>query len=101
MVIHSFHGYHWIYWIGPGLGAIVAAGFYKFIKVLEYETANPGQDSAEVTIQRKAARILAQAVLKENGAVGSTGGPLMGSKSWPFNLVAAVTGRPVVERDTT
>jgi len=25
----------WIYWLGPMLGAIVAAGFYKFIKVLE------------------------------------------------------------------
>lgn len=35
---------HWIYWVGPILGAILAAGFYKFIKVLEYETVNPGQD---------------------------------------------------------
>ena len=26
------------------LGTIIASGFYKFIKVLEYETANPGQD---------------------------------------------------------
>jgi hypothetical protein len=27
------------------LGALLAAAFYKFIKVLEYETANPGQDA--------------------------------------------------------
>ncbi|KAH8162203.1 hypothetical protein CIB48_g6052 [Xylaria polymorpha] len=40
----SFPTYHWIYFIGPILGALVAAGFYKFIKVLEYETVNPGQD---------------------------------------------------------
>ncbi|KAH8723159.1 aquaporin-like protein [Phaeosphaeriaceae sp. PMI808] len=35
---------HWIYWAGPGIGAIIAVVFYKFIKVLEYEVANPGQD---------------------------------------------------------
>ncbi|KAI1145678.1 aquaporin-like protein [Nemania diffusa] len=40
----SFPTYHWIYFIGPILGALIASGFYKFIKVLEYETANPGQD---------------------------------------------------------
>ncbi|KAJ8107022.1 hypothetical protein ONZ43_g6865 [Nemania bipapillata] len=40
----SFPTYHWIYFIGPILGALVASGFYKFIKVLEYETVNPGQD---------------------------------------------------------
>ena len=35
---------HWIYWVGPGLGAVVALVFYQFIKMLEYEVANPGQD---------------------------------------------------------
>jgi aquaporin related protein len=34
-----------VYWLGPALGSVVAAGFYKFIKLLEYETANPEQDS--------------------------------------------------------
>ncbi|KAK4979498.1 hypothetical protein LTR28_004303 [Elasticomyces elasticus] len=47
VVDHSFPHYHWIYWLGPFLGAVVAAGFYKFIKVLEYETANPGQVPGE------------------------------------------------------
>ncbi|KAI9711280.1 MAG: hypothetical protein M1820_002267 [Bogoriella megaspora] len=36
---------HWIYWVGPFIGALIAVGFYKFIKVLEYEMANPGQDA--------------------------------------------------------
>ncbi|CAK4034432.1 aquaporin-2-like [Lecanosticta acicola] len=45
VVNHNFHGYHWIYWVGPLLGAIVASGFYKFIKILEYETVNPDQDT--------------------------------------------------------
>ena len=43
----TFEDYHWIYWVGPGLGSLLAAGFYKFIKRLEYETANPGQDFDE------------------------------------------------------
>ena len=36
-----------IYWVGPLLGSLLAAGFYKLIKMLEYETANPGQDFDE------------------------------------------------------
>ena len=44
VVLHEFYHYHWIYWLGPILGSFVAAGFYMFIKMLEYETANPGQD---------------------------------------------------------
>ena len=33
-----------IYWVGPILGSLLASGFYVFIKLLEYESANPGQD---------------------------------------------------------
>nr|POE62506.1 aquaporin-1 [Quercus suber] len=47
VVTHIFPGYHWIYWLGPALGAVLAVGFYRFVKVLEYETANPGQDFNE------------------------------------------------------
>jgi aquaporin related protein len=39
VVNHSFPSYHWLYWIGPAMGSILAAGFYKFIKVLEYEAS--------------------------------------------------------------
>ncbi|KAK4983858.1 putative aquaporin-3 [Elasticomyces elasticus] len=42
----SFPHYHWIYWIGPLLGAAVAAGYFRFAKYFNYEEANPGQDSA-------------------------------------------------------
>lgn len=46
VVLHSFSSYHWIYWVGPILGSLLASGFYMFIKALEYETVNPEQDAA-------------------------------------------------------
>ena len=49
VVVHQFHSYHWIYWLGPILGALLASGFYMFIKALEYETVNPEQDAGEHT----------------------------------------------------
>jgi aquaporin related protein len=42
----QFPHYHWIYWVGPFLGATVAAGFYHFVKFFDYEQVNPGQDSS-------------------------------------------------------
>tara|TARA_R110002003_G_scaffold143_1_gene13209 strand:- start:11685 stop:12773 length:1089 start_codon:yes stop_codon:yes gene_type:complete len=50
VVTHQFHTYHWIYWVGPILGALLASVFYMFIKALEYETVNmadPKQALAE------------------------------------------------------
>lgn len=44
VVVHSFYSYHWIYWVGPIMGSMLASGFYMFIKALEYETVNPEQD---------------------------------------------------------
>ena len=47
VVAHQFYHYHWIYWVGPALGSMLASGFYMFIKALEYETVNPDQDATE------------------------------------------------------
>ena len=44
VVLRSFPGYHWIYWLGPFMGSMLAVLFYRLIKVLEYETASPGAD---------------------------------------------------------
>jgi hypothetical protein len=47
IVTNLYDTEHWIYWVGPGLGSVFAICFYKFIKMLEYEMANPGQDGDE------------------------------------------------------
>lgn len=43
-VAHNFTRNHWVYWVGPFVGSILAVLFYQLMKVLEYEMANPGQD---------------------------------------------------------
>lgn len=35
----TFDPEHWIYWVGPIIGALIAILFYKFIKTLEYEVS--------------------------------------------------------------
>lgn len=50
-VIKGFKGSHWIYWMGPFLGCLLATGVYKLLKWMEYETANPGQDFNELEIK--------------------------------------------------
>lgn len=44
VVLRRFHPYHWIYWVGPSLGALLAVAFYQLMKLVEYQTANPGAD---------------------------------------------------------
>ncbi|BGP38995.1 hypothetical protein JCM10450v2_002951 [Rhodotorula kratochvilovae] len=47
VVLRTFSGYHWIYHAGPIIGATMAAGFYRFIKYLEYETVlGPEEDDS-------------------------------------------------------
>ncbi|KAI6711687.1 aquaporin-2 [Diplocarpon mali] len=52
VVLMDFKSYHWIYWAGPILGAVNAVGIYKTLKLLEYTTANPGQDDDGLDIYR-------------------------------------------------
>ncbi|KAH8694686.1 aquaporin-like protein [Ilyonectria robusta] len=44
VVTRTFDSEHWIYWVGPFVGSLIAVVFYRFIKTLEYEMANPGAD---------------------------------------------------------
>ena len=48
--------------VGPAAGAVIAVVFYKMIKILEYEVANPGQDEAS---EKGAAEAAAEAEKKE------------------------------------
>lgn len=49
VVLTTFDGYHWIYWVGPCLGSILAAGFYGFSKFLEFETVHAENEPSELT----------------------------------------------------
>ncbi|KIW15814.1 hypothetical protein PV08_05864 [Exophiala spinifera] len=51
VVTHSFPGYHWIYWLGPFLGSLVAAGFFYLLEAFDWTTANPGQDFDDLEVQ--------------------------------------------------
>ncbi|WVR08139.1 hypothetical protein IAU60_005185 [Kwoniella sp. DSM 27419] len=45
--IQGFANYHWIYWLGPTLGALLATAFYLFLKHVHYWRITPGQDSTD------------------------------------------------------
>ncbi|KAM0261990.1 hypothetical protein ACHAQJ_001996 [Trichoderma viride] len=47
VVTGSFRGYHWIYWLGPCMGALLSFSVYSLLKALEYQIANPGQDAGD------------------------------------------------------
>ncbi|GAA5916986.1 hypothetical protein JCM6882_005083 [Rhodosporidiobolus microsporus] len=84
VVLTEFSSYHWIYWVGPGLGATIAAGFYKFVKFLEYETVlgpedNPGAAS---TLQPPAATLI-PAAATSSSAAATTATTSMGEKPVP------------------
>jgi len=45
--IQGFANYHWIYWLGPTMGALLATAFYIFLKSVHYWRINPDQDSTD------------------------------------------------------
>jgi aquaporin related protein len=40
-VAHQFSSNHWIYWVGPFIGTLLAVFFYYLMKILEYEVRTP------------------------------------------------------------
>ncbi|KAF1921862.1 aquaporin-like protein [Ampelomyces quisqualis] len=44
VVTRNFPAYHYIYWFGPLMGTLLAFAMYRIVKIVEYETVNPGQD---------------------------------------------------------
>ncbi|KAH8710207.1 aquaporin-like protein [Phaeosphaeriaceae sp. PMI808] len=65
LVLRTFDSYHWIYWIGPLLGAILSVIVYRLFKTLEYETANPGADGDGQEVRSNQTR--ATTVASEDG----------------------------------
>ncbi|QSS53779.1 aquaporin [Histoplasma capsulatum var. duboisii H88] len=45
VINRSFPGYHWIYWLGPAMGTVIAVGWYLFLRAFQFQTCNPGQDA--------------------------------------------------------
>lgn len=39
--------------VGPIIGSLIAVFFYKFIKMLEYEMVDPGQDGDDKNVPMK------------------------------------------------
>jgi aquaporin related protein len=72
VVTGIFPKYHWIYWIGPILGSLLASGFYVIIKALEYETVNPGQDndSKPISTEKDLSRAEREVIHGVNGSRG-------------------------------
>jgi len=69
VVLTDFESYHWIYWVGPLLGATLSAGFYKFIKWLEFETVlGPDNDDDGPKRTLPALSAPAQNLLDQNKA---------------------------------
>ncbi|PHH64295.1 hypothetical protein CDD81_4779 [Ophiocordyceps australis] len=56
-VITGFVTYHWIYWLGPFMGSLLAFVVYSLLKWLDYTTANPGQDDDDLERATRAALI--------------------------------------------
>jgi len=51
IVNRSFTSYHWIYWVGPTAGTMLAVLMYKLIKALEYESIGNQEDDDDALPQ--------------------------------------------------
>jgi aquaporin related protein len=40
-------GRHWVYWLGPGLGSLLAAAIYGVLRYVKYWRLNPDSDTTE------------------------------------------------------
>jgi hypothetical protein len=91
VVMGEFASTHWIYWVGPGLGALLATAFYGLMKHLNYEEVNGNQDKIEEEdkiedIHEKMTELHEHAVengngLKESGSRVDTAGTVGSQKS--------------------
>ncbi|PTB63839.1 aquaporin-like protein [Trichoderma citrinoviride] len=101
IVTGHYHGYHWIYWLGPCLGALLSFGVYSLLKVLEYQIANPGQDAGDPEEANEEALAAAEmgteglAMFRSRSRSGSTAPGGVGLRKDLRRGSAADGGRPV------
>ena len=50
---HSFPGYFWIYWVGLGLGSLLACAFYEILCLMHWKDVNVGQDSDSTDVEKQ------------------------------------------------
>ena len=81
-----------VYWVGPMLGSCLAAGFYKFIKALEYETANPDADASDEHIEIKRVHSDGSRPATASHTNGTMSGTTNGNHAVPFTPSAMATG---------
>jgi len=67
-VIQGFNSDHWVYWVGPLLGSLLASGFYALAKAIKYETVNPNADGPADDEHHRTSR-------QDAGAGGFMSGP--------------------------
>jgi len=81
-VVTGFNEGHWVYWLGPFLGSLIATLFYSFLKHIKYWHLNPGQDdpASERSPPDPLANVLSNSSSRqENGnGVSSVGEPKHG-----------------------
>lgn len=53
VVSGRFPGYHWIYYVGPFIGSLIATLFYALLKAFDYTSVVLGQDSDDVNASPK------------------------------------------------
>lgn len=68
VINRSFPGYHWIYWVGPLLGSLLASGFYGLLVLVRWQNINPGQDRDESEVmERKESMIPSEHTVTDQG----------------------------------
>jgi aquaporin related protein len=66
VINRQFPGYHWIYWVGPLLGSLLASGFYHLLCWVRWETINPGQDYDEWETKRRNDSLLSENTMTDH-----------------------------------
>ncbi|KAH9850301.1 aquaporin-like protein [Lenzites betulinus] len=70
---------HWVYWLGPFLGSLLASAFYAFLKHVKYWRFNPGQDTVDFRDSPEDPVRQVQAVVRRS--ISSVGRGRSGSRS--------------------